>query len=394
MIDHEKLKINIRKYYLFQFFNNLAFFTPVIVLFWQANGLSMTQIMILESIYAIGVSILELPTGAFADYFGKRTSLIVGTIFWTIGILWYGFSHHFWQFLIGELTVGVGAAFISGADRAYIHQLLKSEDQEDNFKKVEGRGRAIVQISQALGSLFGGFIASISLGLTLIATSFSTFTSLLVGISLPKTKTEQPNKIKADYFQTIKESVKLVKNHKKLLWLTLFFAFFNALFWPLNFYSQPYLKMLGVPIFLFGAIFMVFNLIAAMGSALTNRFEKLTKENSFLVITFISVVALFLLGSFTNIYIFPIWSIFLTFIFMNQTIVSDQVLKIIPTEKAATVLSFQSLLRRIVFAIVAPFLGIASDAFGINHALVAYSIFIALILGILLLKKASFYKNT
>ena len=389
MDKQKKLTSNVYKYYLFQFFNNLAFFSPVIVLFWQSNGLNMTKILLLQSIYSLGVIILELPTGVFADYFGKRKSLILGALFWTIGTFWYGLSHHFWQFVIGELTAGVGAAFISGADRAYIHQLLKSADQENDFKKIEGKARGIIQIAQAIGSLLGGFIASIYLGLTLIATSFSTFASFIVGLSFPKTNLELPREEKTNYIQMIKESIKLVKNQKRLLWLTLFFASFNGLIWPLIFYSQPYLKMLGVPMFLFGAIFMLFNLITALGSALTHRFENLTKDSSFLVISIVSVISLFLLGSFKSILVFPLWSLFLTFAFMNQTIISGQVLKIIPAEKAATVLSFQNLVRRFSYAIIGPILGMVSDSFGINKALVYYSLFIAIILGIILFQRKS-----
>ena len=384
MDDQQKMTANIRKYYLFQLFNNLAFFSPVIVLFWQSNGLNMTQMMLLQSIYSIGVVILELPTGAFADYFGKRKSLIIGALFWAIGTFWYGISHHFWQFVIGELTAGIGAAFISGADRAYIHQILRSAQREGDFKKVEGRARSIIQTAQALGSFLGGFIASISLGLTLVATSFANFIGFLVGFSFPKTKVELPREEKTEYLSIIKESLKLVKNHQKLLWLTLFFAFFNALVWPLIFLSQQYLKVLGVPVFLFGIVFALFNIISAIGSAFTHRFEELTKNNSFLIISIISVVSLFLLGSFPSIYIIPLWSLFVTFAFMNQTIISDQVLKIIPSEKAATILSFQSLLRRLIYAAIGPVLGMASDSYGINKAIVGYSIFMLITLGLIL----------
>src|SRR3990167_4526278 len=124
----ERTLSNIRKYYLFQFFNNLVYFSPVIFLFWQANGLNMTQIMLLQSIYSIGVVILELPTGAFADYFGKKKSLMVCSLLWTVGLIGYGLSHTFWQFALGELIVGVGSAFISGADRAYIHEILREDN--------------------------------------------------------------------------------------------------------------------------------------------------------------------------------------------------------------------------------------------------------------------------
>lgn len=375
---------NIRKYYLFQYFNNFAFFFPVIVLFWQANGLSMTQIMLLQSIYSLGIVLLELPTGAFADYFGKKKSLILGSLFWTIGVVWYGFSHSFWQFVLGELIVGIGAAFISGADRAYIHELLTEVRSEKEFKKVEGRARGIIQIAQSMGNLLGGFIGSISLGLTLITTGFSTFGGFLVGLSFSNLKKE-PKKTKQSYVSIIKESIELVKGNKRLLWLTLFFAFFNGLIWTLNFYSQPYLQMLGVPVYFFGFIFAGFNLISALGSSLTHKFEKITNNWTFFTMSLITVGSLLLLGLFPSIYIFPLWSIFLAFIFMNQTIITDQVLKIVPSQKAATVLSFQSLVRRVLYAIVCPILGMVTDNFGLQNALISYSFLIFLILSILVL---------
>ena len=384
---------NIRKYYLFQFFNSLAFFSPVIVLFWQSHGLTMTQIMLLQSIFSIGVVVLELPTGAFADYFGKRKSLILGALFWTIGFTWYGFSTNFWQFAIGELLAGIGSAFISGADRAYIHELLREEHKEADFKKTEGKARGIIQIAQAIGSIGGGLIGSISLSFTLIATGLSTIVSFIIGTTFPKIK-EDKNEKKIGYLQIIQESFSLIKTHKRLLWLTLFFASFNGLLWPLNFYSQPFLKLLNIPIFYFGFIFFLFNLVAALGSTLTHQFELLSKKYIFVLMSFIVVISLFLISITKSIYIFPLWSLFLTFLFMNQTIISDKVLAIVPINKASTVLSFQSLLRRSLYAIVGPILGVTSDMFGIQIALTYYAIFLFLIFGSLLVVEKQFNSNS
>lgn len=386
----EKLKSNINKYYLFQFFDSLAFFGPVIVLFWQANGLNMTQIMLLQSIYSVGVVLLELPTGAFADRFGKKNSLIIGGLFWTIGCFWYGVSHGFWQFAIGEITCGIGAAFVSGADRAYLHQLLLSDNQENNFKKIEGKARGIIQFAQAISSLIGGFIGSISYGWTLFATGIATFISSLVGLTFPKTKIELPDEKKPSYFQIIKDSLHLVKNHRSLLWLTLFFAAFNGLLWPMNLYSQPYFKMLRIPVYLFGFIFMTFNLVSAFGSTLTHWLEKSLRQNVFLIISMIVVASLLLISIFPSIYIIPLWSLFITFIFINQTIISDYVLKIIPSNKAATVLSFQSLLRRLAYAVFGPILGLASDIYGIRIALFGYVIMLIIVFGVLLIKQRKY----
>ena len=60
-------------------FGVLAFFVPVIVLFWQDNDLSMTRIMVLQSLYFLIIVILEVPSGYFVDVFGRRTSLILAT---------------------------------------------------------------------------------------------------------------------------------------------------------------------------------------------------------------------------------------------------------------------------------------------------------------------------
>ena len=380
-----ELKNNIRKYYLFQFVNNLVFFSPVIVLFWQSHGLTMTQIMLLQSIYSVGVVVLELPTGAFADYFGKKQSLMIGALFWTIGIIWYGSSTVFWQFVIGELTVGIGSAFISGADRAYIHDLLSKEQKEIDFKKVEGKARGIIQVSQALGSVIGGLIASISLSLPLLTTSISAFLGFIVSSRFPTIHSAKKEHSKIGYFMLIKESIILTRQHKRLLWLTLFFASFNGLLWPLMLYTQPLLTEYHVPIYYFGFIYFVFNLISALGSSLTHTFEKVTQKKVFLVMSILVVLILIITTTIHSIVTFPLWSLFVTFIFMNQTIISDKVLKIIPFEKAATILSFQSLIRRLLYAVVGPILGILTDTFGIQKALLGYSAFLFFVFGALLL---------
>jgi MFS family permease len=70
-------KLNIKKYYRFEISSMVLFATPIIVLFWQDNGLSMAQIMILQSIYSILVVVLEIPTGYIADIYGRKKSLII-----------------------------------------------------------------------------------------------------------------------------------------------------------------------------------------------------------------------------------------------------------------------------------------------------------------------------
>jgi len=92
--------------------------------------------MLLQSIYSIGVLVLEIPSGAIADYFGKRISLIIGSFIFGLGFILYGLGSTFLHFAIGELVAALGMSFISGADSAFTHEHLKEHDKEDQFNSV------------------------------------------------------------------------------------------------------------------------------------------------------------------------------------------------------------------------------------------------------------------
>lgn len=373
---------NIKKYYSFQFFNSLEFFAPVIVLFWQSKGLNFSQIMWLQSIYAIGVIILELPTGALADYFGKRISLVFGSLFFTLGFFVYGIGTMFWHFIVGELTIAVGAALISGADSAFIHETLKSLGRGAEYKKTEGKVRGLTSISRAVGKLLGGVLGSISLSYTLLATAVSTFIGFLTSLTFTETKEELPREEKTEYVQIIKESLKIVTNSKTVLWLVLFFASFNALIWSTSWFSQPYLQNLGVPVIYFGIIFASFNIVTAFGSAHIEILERLVRR-PFIVMGLIAIISLFLLGTFPSLFIFPLWLFFNLFLVINQTLVSHKVLALVPSNRAATVLSFMNLIRRFIYAGFGPVLGLIADKFNLTAALQFNSAVLFLILVLL-----------
>lgn len=383
---------NVKKYYTFNFFNSLEFFAPVIVLFWQSKGLNFSQIMILQSIYAVGVIVLELPTGALADYLGKRISLILGSLFFTAGFFIYGISSDFWQFVVGELTIGIGSALISGADSAFLHESLKAVERGSEYKKTEGRVRGITSISRAVGKIIGGLLGSISLSYTLIATAASTFFAFLTSLSFSETKENLPRAEKTAYLEIIKQSLSIATKRKIVLWLVLFFASFNALIWSTNWFSQPYLQMLNVPVVYFGVIFACFNIISAIGSAKIEQFEQIAKR-PFILMAIVAIVSLFLLGTFPSIYIFPLWLFFNLFLVINQTLVSHKILSLVPENRAATILSFMNLVRRFIYAIFGPVLGFVGDKLGVASALQFNSIVLLLVLALLYMLRKKWVKS-
>jgi MFS family permease len=80
---------------------------PVAVLFFQQNGLSQSEIFLLQSIFAVTAVIFEVPSGYFADLFGRRISLITGASLLCLGWTIYIFSHGFAQIAVAEMLIGL-----------------------------------------------------------------------------------------------------------------------------------------------------------------------------------------------------------------------------------------------------------------------------------------------
>ena len=78
-----QLKHNILKMHLLQAVLWFMVAMPIIVLFFQEHGLSLTEVMTLQAIYSFSVAICEIPSGYIADNYSLETTfytlaLIVG----------------------------------------------------------------------------------------------------------------------------------------------------------------------------------------------------------------------------------------------------------------------------------------------------------------------------
>lgn len=126
---------NVLKYYFFQAFRGICFFLAIMVLFRQDNGLSMAEIMLLQSIYAISIVVFEVPTWYFADMISRKKSLILWAIVWFLWLLAYSLANWFWTFAIAEILLGMSACFTSGADEAWLYDELVAERKEEDLKR-------------------------------------------------------------------------------------------------------------------------------------------------------------------------------------------------------------------------------------------------------------------
>ncbi|MGB6301995.1 MAG: MFS transporter, partial [Rivularia sp. (in: cyanobacteria)] len=89
------IKSNIWKLYILKGLEFAWFPIPVIIIFYENNGLSFEQSLFLKTILSLSIFIFEIPSGYFADIFGRKACLVLGGFVWIIGLLFYCFQSSF-----------------------------------------------------------------------------------------------------------------------------------------------------------------------------------------------------------------------------------------------------------------------------------------------------------
>jgi MFS family permease len=103
----------------------------------------------------LAITVFEIPTGWFADRFGYRLSLIVGSFIQVAGILCCWLGQGISGLLAASLLVALGDGFRSGADQALLYRSCAVLGREPDFQKLEATARTI-QLAAMVGLVLAG----------------------------------------------------------------------------------------------------------------------------------------------------------------------------------------------------------------------------------------------
>jgi MFS family permease len=103
---------------------------------------------------------LEVPTGWFADRFGYRRSLILGSILQVAGMICCWLADGIPGLVAACLLVAIADAFRSGADQALLYRTCVAIGREPEFQRIEARARAVQVVTLAVLIVGGGAIVA------------------------------------------------------------------------------------------------------------------------------------------------------------------------------------------------------------------------------------------
>jgi MFS family permease len=136
-------------------------------------GLSLGEIALVNAIFWTILIVAELPTGMFADGRSRAFSLKAGMIFQGLGAAVYFIAEGFWSVAVAEGLIGIGMAFMSGAQQAWISDALTREGKFEQIRRVFATENLIRTSVLILGGFIGTVLAFISYSLIWVPMIFT-----------------------------------------------------------------------------------------------------------------------------------------------------------------------------------------------------------------------------
>jgi MFS transporter len=131
------------------------------ILWWvQEKGMSPALVAATMAAGDLALMALEVPTGWFADRFGNRRSLILGSLLQVAGMICCWLAEGIAGLVGACLLVAVADAFRSGADHALLYRTCVALGREPEFQRIEARSRAVLVVSLALLIVAGGTVVT------------------------------------------------------------------------------------------------------------------------------------------------------------------------------------------------------------------------------------------
>ena len=262
-----------RLFYLLGFVRELS---PLVVI-WVVyltdyRHLTLTQVGVMEGLFWSVKLAAEVPSGAFADRFGRRQTFFAGLVLEALGVLLFAFAGGFLLLTVSYGVWAVGLAFRSGNEEAYLYDALAADERQSEFGDRFGLYSALSVAAVLLGGLSGGVLAeatNLQIAVVVCLAPYALMTPVLLLMQEP------PRALAASrpqgYWGTVRDAVGAVRRDRALgLMLLLQVTFFAAQ--PAFFLlAQPFMNQHHVPFALFGVLMAPVHIAWAAGGLVSGR---------------------------------------------------------------------------------------------------------------------------
>ena len=354
------------------------------------QGLTFFWIGILIATRSFTINLLEIPSGAIADTWGRRRSMVLSFSSYIISFATLAFAGSFACVVIAMVLYGIGDSFRTGTHKAMIFEWLRTQGRIDEKTKIYGTTRSWSKYGSALSAVLAAVFVVISgnyRSIFLFATvpyvmnivNFMGYPSELDG---QNERPESLSGILQGTWKTLRTSVASSFRQPSLRRLICESMSWEGVFHAVKDYIQPVLALVVIGWFTsnqiglndrqttavaIGATYTVLFLLSGLASRSAHRFVQWAgdEQRAAKRLWLFNAVAYALLAVFA--WLGLLWAVVVMFVAMNvlqnvwRPILISRFDEFTKAEKGATILSIESGAQRLATLIAAPLLGLWID---------------------------------
>ncbi|GAB5405630.1 MAG: hypothetical protein Aurels2KO_38610 [Aureliella sp.] len=150
------------RFSLYGFLKNQRYFEPFFMLALLSQGLSFFMIGVLYAFRSLVINLLEIPSGALADGYGRRVTMIVSLVSYICSFAVFGLAPNTAFLFLAMLLYGVGDAFRTGTHKSMIFEWLKLRGEEEDRTRVYGATRSWSKFGSALSAILAAILVVVT----------------------------------------------------------------------------------------------------------------------------------------------------------------------------------------------------------------------------------------
>jgi len=345
------------------------------------RAMNLWQINVINAFFMATIILMELPTGSFADKFGRHRSITLSCFLMTLGLLVYFISDNFWLFIAAEVIIGLGKTFSSGALEAWLVDSLQAQGLTSLKEKLFRRETYWSSTGAIIGSLVGSYVGNSNLAWPWLMGATLSFFIGLYSLSLKEPyKSCQTLKVKVGLGEQIRIAWRHGFSNRNLVSFMVLGAVLALAVQALNMqWTIVFQKQYNLETKYLGWVFIGIALTQAWGGHLSKYSQRLVKdEKKSLALTHIMTALVIIAitqisGLITTMGFFLLHELSRgAFKPLKQSFFNDHLL----SETRATVLSLDSMITKIGSLIGLLMSGFIANAYSIKIAWLASGLFL------------------
>jgi len=178
---------NSRLYLLINSLQSL-WFVEAVWYFFFANFVSYFEIGIIFGLSTLLGIIAQIPTGVFADRYGRKRAVVIGCLIMSTGWFLMATLGGFWQFLLGSIASSIGRAFVTGALEAITYDSLPAKTKDHDYEYLVTLTSQFTTVLFAVTVIMGGILYNIYFRLPHLAYAVANIISFFAALLLLEPK--------------------------------------------------------------------------------------------------------------------------------------------------------------------------------------------------------------